>query len=97
MYYILVFDRIAVSKSAMLCGSGNSVCVCKALGVMTDSPFKVEDLLGDVMGTIGGYSTLADSLKTAEGLVTFDEQLEEVVGSGLDKNSFKAIMEALAK
>ncbi|EER01259.1 hypothetical protein Pmar_PMAR020165 [Perkinsus marinus ATCC 50983] len=37
------------------------------------------------------------SLKTAEGLVTFDEQLEEVVGSGLDKNSFKAIMEALAK
>ncbi|EER11167.1 hypothetical protein Pmar_PMAR015089 [Perkinsus marinus ATCC 50983] len=38
-----------------------------------------------------------NSLKTVEGLVTFDEQLEEVVGFGLDKNSFKAIMEALAK
>ncbi|KAF4727279.1 hypothetical protein FOZ62_001664 [Perkinsus olseni] len=36
------------------------------------------------------------SLETVEGLVTFDEQLEGVV-SEIDKESFKLIMEALAK
>ncbi|KAF4738481.1 hypothetical protein FOZ63_023782, partial [Perkinsus olseni] len=86
------YDNMELTKSyhVLRFGSGSTRQWLELLATMTDSSSERKGAVGP------GLKDLLDSLETVEGLVTFDEQLEGVV-SEINKDSFKLIMEALAK
>ncbi|KAF4660849.1 hypothetical protein FOZ61_007950 [Perkinsus olseni] len=86
------YDNMELTKSyhVLRFGRGSTRQWLELFTAMTNSS-------SEAKGDVGpGLKDLLDSLETVEGLVTFDEQLEGIV-SEINKDSFKLVMEALAK